>query len=480
MCFKKKEKEKNNKPDKKKGRKLILMILVFGLAIASLFISIYGAGEGDFIKGFNTVKDALISSDPLYLALTAGVFFFSFFIEGLIFLVFCRLYTRRYYLHQGVANAFIGAFYNNVTPSQSGGQVMQAYTFKKQGIEISNAASILVMSFILYQASLIIFDIFAISFEWETIMSITSFKIPNFSLFGWNGELPMLPLIILGFILNVSLILLLLLMSYSHRFHNFIMHYIVGFLGKIRLVKDPDKTRENLRVQVENFKVELKRLQTNVPVTILILVLYLAVLFFRFSAPYFAGMALHAYGAQEGFSFLRLTDACFRSAFHQMVTGLIPIPGGAGVSELFYVAMFNDFFTETYAVGANGLEIIRSASGNIMTSQILWRFITFYLLLLVSGLVAALYRSRAKESFRYATRQTFVDLQMATYETRKISVDTLYETKQLSSKNIRKRLIQSSPKWGLMTGDDMVASPFEASYSPPASKKKDKGGNLLG
>ena len=275
-------------PSKKKNSKksyLISFLLVIVLTIGTLFLSLYSAGEGNFALGFQVIWSALSNSDPLWLLAIFGIMLASYFIEALVLVVFCRLYTRHYYFHQGLANAMIGAFYNNVTPSASGGQVMQVYTLKKQGIEISNAASIMVMWFIIYQMALISFDVIAILFEWQTIASIRSFQIPNFSLFGWDGTITLTPLIIIGFGLNIGVILMLLLMSYSHHFHNFIMHYVVGFLGKIHILKNPDKTRENLRVQVENFKIELRRLQSNVPVTIFIYLCLLLVIILRFSIP---------------------------------------------------------------------------------------------------------------------------------------------------------------------------------------------------
>jgi len=334
---------KEKKPSTKKSA-ILSLVLVTILTLVSLLISFYSAGEGDLVKGMNTISSALRSGDPMWLAVISCLMVVSYMLEAVIILVFCRLYTRKYYFHQGMANVMIGAFYNNVTPGASGGQVMQVYTMKKQGIEVSNAASIMVMWFILYQTALIFFDIFALIFEWEVIAQIKTFRIENFELFGWDGTLTMTPLIIVGFAVNVGVIALLFLMSYSHRFHNFIMHYGIGFFAKIKIIKNPDKTRENLRIQVENFRIELKRLQVNIPVTILIIVLFLLILFIRFSIPYFSGLALNAYGANEGFRWDRLFDACFRSAFHQMVSGLVPIPGGAGISELIYNSMFNGFF----------------------------------------------------------------------------------------------------------------------------------------
>lgn len=471
----KNESPRNGNAKGNKRSPVLSLVLVAILTFVSLIISFYSAGAGDIIKGMKTIGNALSSGDPMWLAIIAGLMVLSYMLEALIILVFCRLYTRKYYYHQGMANVMIGAFYNNVTPGASGGQVMQVYTMKKQGIEVSNAASIMVMWFILYQTSLIIFDAFALIFEWDIITQIKSFRIENFELFGWDGTIPMTPLIIIGFSVNVGAIALLSLMSYSHKFHNFIMHYGIGFLAKIKIIKNPDKTREKLRIQVENFRIELKRLQANIPVTILIIILFLLILLIRYSVPYFSGLALDAYSANEGFRWDRLYDACFRSSFHQMVSGLVPIPGGAGISEFVYNSMFSGFFVETYAVTETGLTVIRTAAGNVMATQVLWRIATFYLVLIASGVVASFYHSRRskEEPYPYASRQTFGDLQIQVYDQRMFPSETLYETKQLSRKEISKRLsVDSMAQWGLLTGDDYLG-PDEPPNNKPLKKSSE-------
>jgi hypothetical protein len=218
-------------------------------------------------------------------------------------------------------------------------------------------------------------------------------------------------------------------MSFSHKFHNFILHYVIGFLGKIHLIKKPDQMRENLRVQVENFKIELRRLQANIPVTLLIVFLFLLVILMRNSIPYFAGLALKAY-TDSSFHITMLFRAAFLSSFHQMVTGLIPLPGSAGVSEYFFYYLFFNFYNQN--------------DGVIKAAQILWRTATYHLVLLVSGLVSALYRSRPKEAIHYANRQTFVNLQLETFDERKRSADTMFETRQLSRKEIQKKIEEST------------------------------------
>lgn len=402
--------------ESKKKRSLFKYVLYIVVVLLATGLSLFFSLKDNF----NTVIDAFAKSDVPYILLILALVTASYFIEGLIVLVFCRLYTRHYKYHQGVATAAIGQFYSDVTPGASGGQVMQVYTLKSQGVQVSNAASIMVMSFIIYQATLIGFDIIALAVEWNTIMSINAY-IPYLD---WH--LPMWPLILLGFGLNLFVIFLMMTMSYSHRFHNFILHHVIGFLGKIRLLKNPDKTRESLRVQVENFKIELRRLQSNIPVLILQAVLFLLIIFIRNCIPYFSGLALHAWGEASQFNAANMFHASFLGSFHQMITGLIPLPGSAGVSELFYYYLFLDFF------GGN--------AANTAATQILWRTATFHLVMLVTGLVAAFYRSRPKEGFHYANRKTFVTLQLETYDERRRSADALYETRRLSRKEIQRKL----------------------------------------
>jgi hypothetical protein len=109
-------------------------------------------------------------------------------------------------------------------------------------------------------------------------------------------------------------------------------------------------------------------------------------------------------------------------------------------------------------------------------AQILWRTASFHLVVVVSGFVAAFYHSRPHEDYKYANRQTYVDIQLATYDERKRSADTLYETKQLSRKEIQKKL-QSLNAWGQETGDGTPTpegTPKKGGKPTDKTKKKDK------
>ena len=136
--------------------------------------------------------------------------------------------------------------------------------------------------------------------------------------------------------LNVGVILLVLLMAYWHGFHNFVMGPVISLLSKIKILRNPDKTRENLRVHVENFKIEFRRLWTNIPFFILVFFLFALYMTLKFSIPYFCGLALH----NEHTSIKYFWDSIFLGNYHQMITGILPLPGSAGVSEFFFTKLF--------------------------------------------------------------------------------------------------------------------------------------------
>ena len=122
-----------------------------------------------------------------------------------------------------------------------------------------------------------------------------------------------------------------------------------------------------------------------------------------------------------------------------MCSGIIPLPGQAGISEYFFYYLYHEYFTSRTpeALTAN-------IEANIAACQILWRTMTFHLVLLIGGFVSALYRSRPKEEIHVANRQTFVDLQLQTFDERKKTSDTLYETHQLSRKEVQRRIAESA------------------------------------
>ncbi|MCR5505808.1 MAG: flippase-like domain-containing protein, partial [Bacilli bacterium] len=276
-----------NKPDQNKKKKSMLKYLlnisfVLIVTVVSITLTLWG--------NTGTIMNNLRKCNPLWLLAIVGVMALTMIIRSFVLFCFARLFTHNYHIHQALACDQIGQFYNAVTPGASGGQIMQAYTYKKQGVPISSAVSALAMYSIMFQIVLIIYNIVAFIFKFDLIMKIDVAEISLNN--GGTLHIPIIVLTIIGFLLNLGVIMIVLLMGYWHAFHNFVMGPIISLLAKMHILKNPDKTRENLRIQVENFKIEFRRLITNIPFTILVFVCFAFYMTLKFSIPYFCGLAL--------------------------------------------------------------------------------------------------------------------------------------------------------------------------------------------
>ena len=419
---------------KKKSRKTKLkyflnISIVLIATFVSVFLSIY--------ENFDEIMNDLSKCDYRWVLLVIGLILISFLIRGFVYFCFARLYTKKYNIVQGVVVDQIGVFYNAVTPGASGGQIMQAYVYKKQGIPISSAVSIMAMWSIVYQVVLILYGITSFIFKYDFINAIGS--IP-FDIGGWKFSIPIWPLTIIGFILNLSVILIVLLMSYWKGFHRFMMGPAITFLAKIKIIKKPEQSRENLRTQVENFKIELKRLLTNIPFLLLVGFCFFASMTIRFSIPYFVGIALGNESTVATF-----WDSVFLCNYHQMVTGLIPIPGAAGVSEYFFAKLFCNTSNPTAGFFfANSANPDVSSYNMCMAALLLWRTITFTAPLIFAGFVTAFYRPKGKkisdEQPKFPSRNTFIELQKETYLDRRESALEIAETTRLSREAVLKKI----------------------------------------
>lgn len=386
----------------------------------------------------------LSTADVNYLLVILAVMAGCVLVRSFILFCFAHLFTRKYHFHQAIAVDQIGQFYNAITPGASGGQIMQAYTFKKQGVQVSSAVSILAMYSIVYQAVLIVFGIVSFIVKYDFINSLGTFK-TGIKINEMPLDLPIWPLTIIGFILNLGVIAIVFLMGYWHSFHNFVMGPVVNLLSKIKIVKNPDKTRENLRIQVENFKIEFRRLSTNIPFLLLIIACFTGYMILKFSVPYFVGKALGNESPSASF-----WDCIFLSNYHQMVTGLVPVPGSVGVSE----AVFNSLFmnassnpdvlkTGFFVALVDGVPDKDETIALCRSSLLVWRTSTFVVPVLIGGFVAAFYRSSPKNEAHMGdipNRQTFYSLQKETYVERYEEVASLVETSKLSREAILAKL----------------------------------------
>lgn len=435
------EKEKEQKDETPKNKNdnykyviyLLLILTITGLVLWYNLMSKTTDASGNTIYVYQTLGQVFANMNRGYFGLFISFIVLSYLISSFIIFMFARLYTRHYKYHQAVANNSIGAFYSAITPGASGGQFAQIITFKKQGIPVSNSASIFVMYFIISQSVLIVFGLISLITRFNLVVSVDAIPI---TLGDLSFNLPIWIFILFGFLLNLFLIFFLLFASYSKRFLHFVSVTMVNFLSKIHLLKNPAEKTKSIKIQVENYRIELRRLQSNLPFTFLLILLCATNLIITQLAPFFTGLALNAFDTPTLDIWPKMYDCIVSLNFHQMISGLIPLPGSAGISEIVFTILFgqssNFFAADFYKQG--GLNVV----------LLVWRFGTFYIPFIINGVIAATYKTRGipykDRVIPVGNRKTMLTIQLETYSERKLSSDTIYETRALERKELLNKL----------------------------------------
>jgi glycosyltransferase 2 family protein len=438
-----------NKPPAKKSNKKYLINLAIIFLVAVGFTGFTLLTDNNFTAVVNAFSQANVGMILIIL----GVMGVVILIEATILFILARLYTTRYDLKRGINNYFIGIFFSHITPSGTGGQFAQAYVFKKQGIDIANGASILVMHFLLYQIAQVAFGILALIFRFNRFLSITQ------TVDIGSVQIPIIYLSLVGFVINFLIIFGILLLAKSKFIHTHIINGIVGLLGKMKVIKQPDLVKANLQIQIENFRIESKRLRSNTPVTIVLLVLFFLRMTLSNSIPYLSAMALPTIDLSQ----TNILDGVFMTAYLNVIIYFAPLPGAVGFSEFFFSYLFQSIF---------------GGYSSTIAPQLIWRGVTFYLTLILGAFSLIAFRIGNKEAFFQADTQSFVDIQKSTIEMRRQTAEIMFNTGEMSTVNIRHRFSKFAKdffgfkrrnvdRYGKVIHTDELKKPL------PKDKKKD-------
>ncbi len=246
-------------------------------------------------------------------------------------------------------------FFNGVTPFQTGGQPMQIYMLTKNKMGISKATNVVIQEFIFYQVALVLLGILAV--------------ILNFFCHFFSKVHFLQVLVMLGFLFNVIVVILLLLVSFNKDITNFIVKGIARILIKLRIIKRKGKIFEKIDKKLEDFHSNAKYLLLNKKLFIKgVFVNFIGLVFF-YITPLFI-----AYGM--GVNQLNIIEVITASAYVYLVGSFIPLPGASGGLEYSFLQFFGNFI-----------------SGPVLSAiLIIFRTITYYLPILIGAIIFNFYK----------------------------------------------------------------------------------------
>ena len=327
------------------NRKNIFSICLF---LALMFLTFYTIFHGNDMR---YVWQAVREIQPLYLgaAVLTGLFFVS--AEGLMIWYLLWALGDRVSPLSCIRFSFIGFFYSGITPSATGGQPMQLYYMKKSGIKISDSTVVLMTVALIYKLVLVLIGVGI--------------------LIGWYPSLcfylqEYVYLYYLGLFLNFVLVAMLLFVMVSPKCFRGIVTGGESLLLRLHILK-PSKARTHKLFDMADSYHEavIFFLQHKKHIAVVIAFTFLQ----RFSVFFLTWLIYRGMGLSAN----SMISVMLIQATVYIAVDMLPLPGAQGITELMYKTVFSVIFPGAY----------------LTASMCVTRGINFYLLLIVSALVAA-------------------------------------------------------------------------------------------
>ena len=135
-------------------RYVIYLIFVLGLTALAFYLTI-----GDKI---NSIFEVLGHANLWFIFAILAIVIACILLRTIVIFFLTRIFEKKYLFHRAIAIDQVGSLYRMVTPAGIGGHFMEAYTYHRQGVKMSNALSTIAMYSIVYQIVLIIYGIITI------------------------------------------------------------------------------------------------------------------------------------------------------------------------------------------------------------------------------------------------------------------------------------------------------------------------------
>lgn len=354
------EQQINNKKNNLKNLLSIVVLVLVSALVIFLFVK----------DDWDGLVNALTNTKWIFILYALGLMLCIYLIDATSLMVFTRQYKKDYSFKEAMQNAMIGSFFSSITPSATGGQIAQVYAFSKTGVSVEKSTSVLVLSFIMFQSSIVFCSILAMIFYYNDAVKL----IQSVELFGINVSFVIL--IIMGFALSFLAIAVPVWLSYS-KIANKIVRGLVKFLAKIKIIKKPEETLAKVEEKVEGYRTNLAACKENWKNVLVCFALSVVRFIIYYSIPYFIGLGLGV-----DFNNLSLPLMCAFGCFIYLLSMFIVIPGASGGAEAFFVLLFGNLFIST------------SGASLVAPGMLLWRFVTFYIPLVICAVTTIVFNRR--------------------------------------------------------------------------------------
>ena len=323
-------------------RKLLNFLFIAG-TMALVFAIAFGNSD------LENAWEALFTLNPYWLLASAGCWGAYLFFDAFGYHYFLRKQSCAIRFRSTLFISLMGFYYGNITPGASGGQPMQIYYMNKHGVPIGVGTSGISMKFLCNQFIVVLL---------ASVLWLLNMDFVNSQLMGVRW------LVVVGWIINFAAIPLILLVA----FHRPLVQHIAGLLvragHKLRLIKEPDVTMLHIHTTLDSYHASFLRL-TRHPKQVFIQLALSALSVLGLMSVILCVYRAFGESGTPWHYLLTISFLLFLSASYT------PLPGASGAQEGGFLIFYRGLFT----------------TGTIGLALLVWRFMTYYLFLIVGAAV---------------------------------------------------------------------------------------------
>ncbi len=334
-------------PKSKKNWYSLLFFAANLLVISIVFIIQFNSQDG--VSSFSSLIETGFKAKYIWCALLC------FVIANLISSMKLDIYHMKLHKHSRyllcTKAQMMGKYYTKLTPMGLGGQPFEVYYFNKYKVKASNSLTMVSSS---YVSNKLVFGLIAL------IMMIT-FRFNDLLMSQGDTVHIVIVLAIISFIFLALFLTFVILLCVNKRLGNKIIVTIVKLLAKMKITKNPSMLYIKIMKPTLVFQQKMKKFFSSKGLTLIYLTLSVFEYVIEYSVPFFI------YSAFNGFDINMYWQLLSISFIIELACHIVPLPGGSGMAELSFYAIFASLFSEGY----------------LFWALLMWRFISYYLYLVV-------------------------------------------------------------------------------------------------
>ena len=288
--------------------------------------------------------------NPFYIILGLCMMFLFVGCEAMNTFSILRALGQKVSYSKCLGFAFVGFYFSSITPSSSGGQPAQMFYMTKANINLSYSSLNLLIITVIYQIVMMLYGGVMFLLNHEFILT-NAHGIKYFLMFSVT--------------INLFLTVAILLAMFSKKFIYQLIHHVTKWLAALHLLKDVNRTREQLELLVQEYTKGAEYIKTQPLLMSKILLTTTIQLTASYLVPYFVYKAFYL----DEYTLLQILSL---QSLVSLAVSSIPLPGAVGASENAFMSTFKLFF----------------ASNLIIPAMLLCRGISFYAFLVISGMIS--------------------------------------------------------------------------------------------